>query len=224
MNTMDIESRMAALERLTAEIQTFNGNIASIRQVIMDLSVELDKLKESNRPLVELKDEIERVRQAKKDYENQSEALVMQYDTQHQKNEARNAELQRLKEKNRQLADRVDEGEQDDERNGTLLGYYCEKKEDNVQKQQKAKQDLAKNQRILEEGKPTRQRWMSLVERAQRVKLQAEVSQKLLDEDSELLREEGLLERYRETFSESELERVQLLASGQLEAYLMQEE
>ena len=67
MNTMDIESRMAALERLTAEIQTFNGNIASIRQVIMDLSVELDKLKESNRPLVELKDEIERVRQAKKD-------------------------------------------------------------------------------------------------------------------------------------------------------------
>lgn len=224
MNTMDIESQMAALERLTAEIQTFNGKIASVKQDIMDLSVELDNLKESNRPLVELRDEIERVRQEKKNFESQSEALEKQYDTQHQKNDARDAELQRLKEKNLQLADRVDEGEQDDESNGKLLGYYCEKKEDNVQKQQKAKQDLAKNQRILEEGKPTRQRWMSLVERAQRVKLQAEVSRKLLDEDSKLLREEGLLERYRETFSESELERVQLLASGQLEAYLMQEE
>ena len=224
MNTMDIESRMAELERLTAEIQTFNGNIASIKQYIMDLSVELNKLKESNRPLVELKDEIERVRQEKKDFESKSDALVKQYDMQHHENEARNADLQQLKKEKQQLADRVDEGELDDKRNGKLLGYYCEKKEDNDRKQLKAKHDLTEKQRILEEGKPIRQRWMSLVERAQRVKLQAEVSQKLLDEDSELLREEGLLERYRETFSDSELELVQLLASGQLEVYLMQEE
>ena len=104
------------------------------------------------------------------------------------------------------------------------MNFYREKKEAYVRQQNKAKHDLANNQRILEDGKPIRQWWTSLVERAKRVQLQAKVSRELLEEENEQLRDEGLLERYRETFSDSELAKVQLLATGQLEAYLMQEE
>lgn len=224
MSTVDIESRMAELERLAAELQTIRENISSVTNEIQTLAVDLDNLKESNRPLMELKADIERVRQEKKDLENQSDELEKQYNTLHHENDELEAELQQKKEELQALAEQADRGEQDDERNGKLLKDYCEQKEAYDQKQQAVMKTLAQNKKTLEDGKPIRQRWTSLVERAKRVQLQAKVSRELLEEEGEQLREEGLLERYRERFSDSELARVQLLATGQLEAYLMQEE
>lgn len=224
MSMVDIESRMAELERLAAELQEIRKSISSVTNEIQARSVELDNLKESNRPLMDLKADIERARQEKKDWESQSDELEKKYNTLHHENDELTKTLQQQQQEERELADQVEAGNQDDERNGKLMNFYREKKEAYVRQQNKAKHDLANNQRILEDGKPIRQWWTSLVERAKRVQLQAKVSRELLEEENEQLRDEGLLERYRETFSDSELAKVQLLATGQLEAYLMQEE